>query len=59
VVNFYEAILQAAQMRRQRRAIENQVGRAHRREAFLRSVPHEPGDTDMHDLVDFQSDSVR
>jgi hypothetical protein len=49
----------AAAMRRNARAIESQIGREHRREAFLRSVPREAGDTDMHDLVDFQSSDVR
>lgn len=59
-MNLYHAILQAAEMRRRCRDIENTVGRAKRRESFLASVPRDAGDTTdipVRDLADFRDDT--
>lgn len=58
-MNLYEAILEAAAMRRRARLVEEAEGRRKRRESFLRSVPKDAGDCEVHDLLDFQDQTVR
>lgn len=58
-MNIYVAVLEAAEARRRRQREDGLSDRERRREDFLRLVKQQIGDTEVHDLVDFQNRTVR